>query len=225
MNVLAIETACPPGTIALRTAQGQILCKPLTDARRTTETFAEVIRSLLQQAHLQPNDIQLVVVTSGPGSFTGLRIGVTAAKVFSHAVGSKLVGVNTLEVIAAQVPANGDIEVVLDAQRGELFAARFQKNETQLSQVVPTEIIHADEWIDSRADAIVTGLGLKKIVSKLPTSCSVVSEDLWTPSAETLTHLGIAKLRQSLDVRSFELAPSYFRKSAAEEKADLKRND
>ncbi len=70
--------------------------------------------------------MKLVAVAVGPGSFTGLRVGVTTVKLFAYAVGAEVLGINTLEVIAAQAPDEiGDVWAVLDALRGEIIAAYF----------------------------------------------------------------------------------------------------
>jgi tRNA threonylcarbamoyladenosine biosynthesis protein TsaB len=221
MNVIAIETASPPGDIALITQGESPIFQQLKDARRTTETFATVIRSLLNEAKLSPRDIDLVATTDGPGSFTGLRIGVTAAKVFAYATNAKLLGVNTLELIATQSPHEGEVEAVVDAQRGELFAARFRKHKDSLEPLIATQIIHADEWIQSRCSgATLIGTGLKKIVSKLPNDAQVAEERLWRPSAVRLAELAIGKLSENCVTTAFDLVPQYYRKSAAEEKAE-----
>ena len=73
----------------------------------------------------KPGEVQLIAVTVGPGSFTGLRIGVSTAKALAYALATPLIGVNTLEVILRQAPAGlPRLQAVLDAQRYELFAER-----------------------------------------------------------------------------------------------------
>ena len=74
--------------------------------------------ALLKQVGWRPDDVQLVAVSVGPGSFTGLRVGVTAAKVFAYAVGAEVLGVDTLEAIAAASPDDvAEVSAVIDAQR------------------------------------------------------------------------------------------------------------
>jgi tRNA threonylcarbamoyl adenosine modification protein YeaZ len=84
------------------------------------------LKELLHEVDWCVESINLVVVAVGPGSFTGLRIGVTTAKTLAYAVGAEVIGVNTLAVIASQAPrSDTPLWVVIDAQRGELFAAKF----------------------------------------------------------------------------------------------------
>ena len=223
MKILSIEAACPPGSIAIATETDSIelvASAPIPHERRTTETFASIIAQLLKQADWAPSAVDRVVTTNGPGSFTGLRIGVTAAKVFAYATHATTFTLNTLELIARQVPDDyrGDIESVLYAQRGQVFAARFTKGE-QLRLTTPTEILSIDRWIDERTlGALLTGPGLKRIEhSKLRQDTMLADEQLWMPSAETLALVPEAELQRT---NTMDLVPSYFRKSAAEEKAD-----
>src|SRR5205085_2589499 len=81
---------------------------------------------LLKQVGWRPGEVELVAVVTGPGSFTGLRIGVTTAKTFAYAVGCEVMGVNTLLAIASRAPAGtARLHVALDAGRDEAYVASF----------------------------------------------------------------------------------------------------
>ena len=219
MRILAIETACPPGSVALCDSS-ETVYRPIESTRRTTETFALEIQGVLRDLELSPKEIDAVATTSGPGSFTGLRIGVTASKVFAHVTGAKLVAVDTLELLAFQCPVEGEVEVVLDAQRGELFAARFRKSANAIETLRPVAIIPASKWIaDHSTEAYLTGLGLKKIEDQIE-SDRILNRDAWTPRADTLALLARRKIEEGLLTNPIDLVPQYFRRSAAEEKAD-----
>ena len=130
MKILAIETASPPGSIALLDGQEVVQAHTLEDARKTTQHFAIIIEKLLQNASWAPSSIDLVTAHTGPGSFTGLRIGITAAKVFAYAVGAEVVGINTLETLAYQCfpgPATTrEVEAVIrDDQASEYFRQMY----------------------------------------------------------------------------------------------------
>ena len=219
MRILAIETASPPGSIAVLDADQVVCTADLESPRKTTQQFALLIRKLLQEVHWSPSEIQIVAATIGPGSFTGLRIGVTAAKVFAYAVHGKTVGINTLEVIAAQCPATEKpIEVVIDAQRKQLFAARYAHSEQGLQCLNPTQILDADEWIDQHSTgALLSGTGLKRYRDRLK-GCDLVDEQLWTPRAATLGKLAFAAACREETTDPLQLTPKYYRQSAAEEK-------
>src|SRR5207342_1377544 len=102
----------------------------LNGDERTAQVLAPAIQQLLTAAEWSPKSVDLVAVTAGPGSFTGLRIGVTTAKAFAYAIGADVLGINTLEALALQAaPSASPLWTVLDAQRQELFAARFVVND------------------------------------------------------------------------------------------------
>jgi tRNA threonylcarbamoyladenosine biosynthesis protein TsaB len=221
MKVLAIEAACPPGSMALSDGESVQAFRLIEHTRRTTATFAGIMRDLLRGADWQAGEIDLVATTEGPGSFTGIRIGVTAAKVFAYASGAAVVGVNTLEVIARQISTDVDVEVVLDAQRGELFAARFRKRSDSLELLIPTEIIHADDWLKSRTSGVVvSGPALGKLADRLRASVVVADESAWLPRADTLAHCALLMKSDEVASDPLTLVPRYYRRSAAEEKAD-----
>ena len=101
-----------------------------TRAQRRPSARHKRLRPALQRVaeagRLVAASVELVAVAVGPGSFTGLRIGVTTAKTFAYAVGAEVVGVNTLAALAAQAPPSATpLWTILDAQRQELFAAKF----------------------------------------------------------------------------------------------------
>ena len=226
MKILAIETACPPGSIALAesddgsSSANVVAFQAIDDARRTTQTFAIILQRLLDEAGWKPSTVDLVAATDGPGSFTGLRIGITSAKVFAYAANAKVVGLNTLEIIARQVDHGyeGGIEAVMNAQRGEFFAARFQKRGERLEVVKPTAIISSEEWLATRVDdVLVTGPGLARYVEELA-DANVADVSAWTSRADTLATWAVSRAESAIDPKS--LTPNYYRKSAAEEKAD-----
>jgi tRNA threonylcarbamoyladenosine biosynthesis protein TsaB len=101
MRILAIETTDKTGSVAAMADDNLLADLMLDRTQRSAQSLAPAISRLLKQVGWLPADVQLVAVSIGPGSFTGLRVGVTAAKVFAYAVGAEVLGVNTLEAVAA----------------------------------------------------------------------------------------------------------------------------
>jgi len=106
MKVLAIETTDQAGSVALLDDRRVVAELRLSRQQRSAQSLAPAMRDLLESACWRPADVWLVAVAIGPGSFTGLRVGVTTAKTFAYAVGCDLVGVPTLEVVAAQAASS-----------------------------------------------------------------------------------------------------------------------
>src|SRR5262245_60606931 len=128
MLTLGIESAGPAGSVAL--ARGEELIAERTLDRsgpRHAANLVVEIDALVRGAGRKIRDCELVAVSIGPGSFTGLRVGVVCAKTLSYALGCSLVAVDTLESIAENSPAEvSDVFVLSDAHRGELYAGQYR---------------------------------------------------------------------------------------------------
>ena len=155
-------------------------------------------------------------VATGPGSFTGLRIGVTTAKTWAYANSSKLVGVHTLEAMATRLsPTPERLWTILDAERKELFVSCFSANDDAQTRILPVK-----EWLDElQPYEHVTGPPLTRLKDRLPPNVTLAPAELWAPRAEEVGHLGIAALERGESVDPMQLVPNYYRRSAAEEKA------
>jgi tRNA threonylcarbamoyladenosine biosynthesis protein TsaB len=180
----------------------------------------------LRVAGWRPSDVELVTVTHGPGSFTGLRIGVTAAKTFAFAVSAEVIGINTLDVVAAQSTQAVDaLWAVIDAQRNQLFAARYERDANGQWQVTrETETVDCGVWIGllDGADG-VTGPGLRRVQDLLRPGVAVEREENWGPRASVVGQLACRRYEGGETGDVWALMPHYFRKSAAEEKYEARR--
>ncbi len=124
--IVAIETATETVAVAVRTATGVEAELSLTGRRRHVETLTPALAHLLDQVGLTPADLEVVAVDVGPGLFTGLRVGVAAAKGLAQARHIGVVGATSLEILTAAAAAAGHGGLVLacvDARRAEVFAA------------------------------------------------------------------------------------------------------
>ncbi len=210
-----------PGSLALL-QDDTIVCRtPLPGELRTTQSYAPALRQALHEADWSPQQVDLFAVCQGPGSFTGLRIAVTAAKVYAYAIGCEVLAMNTLEVIALQAPvqAGERIWVILDAQRGQLFAQRFQVADERLQAEAPPRIWDVEPWLAQLPpEDRVTGGGLRLCIDRLPSSVRPAPPEVWIPQAATLGQLAVNRFRSGQRQDVWTLVPEYFRPSAAEEK-------
>src|SRR5688572_22548430 len=116
-RLLAIETTTFTGSIALLDEDRIVAEARLPDELRSAQSLAPAIQTLLSHAGWPVNSLNLIAVAQGPGSFTGLRVGVTTAKTLAYALEAEVLGVDTLDVVAAQAqPITGRIHPVMDAQ-------------------------------------------------------------------------------------------------------------
>lgn len=130
MRILAIETATAQASVALLDGDAVVAETAASVPQGHLEWLAPAIASVLEAAQWRPEDVGAVAVSTGPGAFTGLRIGVTTAAAWAYARGVPVVGVSTLEVLAegTATATSGDELVcpVLDARRGEVAFALFE---------------------------------------------------------------------------------------------------
>ena len=125
-GVVAIETATETVGVAVRTPEGVQAEFALTGRRRHVETLTPALEHLLAQVGLTPAELGAVAVDVGPGLFTGLRVGVAAAKGLAQSLGIGVVGATSLDILTAGASAAGHRGLVLacvDARRAEVFAA------------------------------------------------------------------------------------------------------
>ncbi|MCG8584345.1 MAG: tRNA (adenosine(37)-N6)-threonylcarbamoyltransferase complex dimerization subunit type 1 TsaB, partial [Pirellulales bacterium] len=159
----------------------------------------------------------------GPGSFTGLRIGVTTAKVLAYAAGAEVVGVDAMQVIAAQAPKDWrQIHVAVGAERQQFFAKNFARDANDsLAADDSLQIIDMDAWLAERgAGDYMIGPGLAKVIDRMPAGVIVADRDLWNARAATVGKIAFTQYQQGKRDDLWKLLPDYGRRSAAEEKAD-----
>ena len=162
----------------------------------------------------------------GPGSFTGLRVGLSFAKGIALANGARMVGVSTLEALACRAPSRfAFVAVVCDARRGETYAAGFRRADRSLERVDPDVALspeHAAAWVAARLEgesAIVIG----DAPARYPESFEALRRRLVIapfeeihPSGAMVALLGEKRMRRGESDRLEALVPSYVRASAAE---------
>lgn len=232
--ILAVDTSGMCGTIALR-RDGQLIAERELEQskRRHAQTLITEIHELLQSHQLVPNDIRIVAVSHGPGSFTGLRVGIVFAKTFAYVTGSSIVAVDTLQTVAAAItvdrfPEITSLHVVSDAQREQLFVSQFLRDsDGWWNPVGPIDIVDCEAWCENSArlaspEFAVTGPGLVKVADVLPSSVRRLPKEMWTPRAAQVALIAERLAAENQFADPFELEPFYLRKSSAEEKREAK---
>ncbi len=221
MRTIALETTQRIGTLAALEDDEVLREVSLRADQRSAQSLAPGLRDLLADVGWRPRDLDLVAVIQGPGSFTGLRIGVTTAKTLAYATEAAIVGVPTLEVIAARAPTEcRAVEAIISAERQQLFVAQYADRErTRFRNRGETQLVDIDVWLTRlKTGTCVTGPALSKLADRVPSGVTVLDESLWAPMASDVGRLGVLAYREGRQDDVWQLVPNYHRQSAAEER-------
>lgn len=221
--VLALDTSTDRAAVALDPGDGILRLAPAGTTRQHGRGLIIVIRDLLRRGGVRPGDLSAIGVGLGPGSFTGLRVGLTAAKTLAYAVGCPLFGYDSLEAIVRNAPTDARFVVaVADAQRGDLFVADFARDTAgrPLRRVGPTRIEQADSWSATLAPGTwVVGPPLGRAEPSWPMSIVRGDPSTGYPEGRHLMALTRERIASGRPDDPWFLEPAYVRRSAAEEKA------
>ncbi len=223
--VLGLETSGLAGSVALVRDEVLLGRHALDQAgRRHAQSLVTECAALLSEHELQPADLSAVAVTRGPGSFTGLRVGIVCAKTLAYALGIPLITLDTFDVIAAQCPPEWPSAwIVEDAQRQELFVGRYEWNGERHQLTGERFIQPAQDWLSTlNPQDIVTGPGALKLPADITIPEIHRDPQTCVPRAETLCRLAITRLARNEVDDLWTAAPLYIRVSGAEEKAAMK---
>ena len=207
--ILNIETATKNCSVSLSQDGKLIGIKEVNEDKFShAEQLHVLIEELLTESSLDFNDLSAVAVSKGPGSYTGLRIGVSSAKGLCFSLDIPLIAVDTLEILARAIAIEEGVVIpMIDARRMEVFTARFDKSFTEL-QPAEAMIIDADSFSDVGVGSSLyfIGDGALKCKEVLKDERFVFMEDVVFPSAKEMVEIVYTKFLASdfVDVAYFE---------------------
>jgi len=223
MKVLAIETATVAGSVAIIDDSAGLIGEVRMDVKVVhAERLMPSIEWLLKASGIQIDDIDAFAVSIGPGSFTGLRIGLSTAKGFSYSTGKPVMPVPTLDAFARTLPfCSYIICPMLDARKNQVYAALYQWNGSVCSKIMAeTAISPADLLNKLSGTAVFMGDGVKiygRLISDTLRDKAVFAPaSRMSPSASTVGEIALEQLKQGIVVDPVSLVPFYIRKSEAE---------
>jgi tRNA threonylcarbamoyladenosine biosynthesis protein TsaB len=224
MLILAIDTTTPHGSVALLENSNLLAEVSCVSSLTHSERLLPAVDLILSQRDLTIKDVEAFAVAAGPGSFTGIRIGLSTIKSFALASGNPVAPVSTLKALALKLklPHNRLLCPLLDARKGEVYAALFEVRKGQLTEVVPQGVYSPDQ--------LFTRLPSHRIVSFIGNGVNVWKEKIYeyfkdkarfSSRSLFIAHevglLGFGLLRQGKGKDFREIEPLYFRRSQAEE--------
>lgn len=229
MKILAIDTSNQTLAVALCEDQKLLGQIQTTINKNHSTTLMPAIEFLMQQLKIAPSELKRIVVAKGPGSYTGLRIGVTTAKTLAYTLDCELVGISSLKTLAANCVDRKELIIPLfDARRNNVYAAVYQWQNGVLQTVMADCHIAFDQLMNQFKDQEVFFVGedvqkfKEQIINSMPNATINTWEAWQYPQASQLAQLG-SLLEQSEEIHSF--LPSYLKRVEAEEKWLLTHKD
>jgi tRNA threonylcarbamoyladenosine biosynthesis protein TsaB len=205
--ILNIETATKNCSVALAKDGKTILCKEIAEEGYShAERLHVFIEAIIEEAGIALQDLSAIAVSQGPGSYTGLRIGVSAAKGLCYALDVPLIAVDTLQALAAQVTiSSGLIIPMIDARRMEVYSAIFSPSLEKKREVL-AQIIDENSFEDRQETLYFIGDCTEKCKSVLTNENHVFLEEIVYPSAKEMSAISFEKFKISdtVDVAYFE---------------------
>ena len=210
--ILNIETATKNCSVALAKEGKTILCKEIAEEGYShAERLHVFIEEIIAEAGITVNDLAAIAVSQGPGSYTGLRIGVSAAKGLSYALDIPLIAVDTLKTLASQViVSNGLIIPMIDARRMEVYSAIFTPN-LENKRVILAEIITEDSFNDIEETIYFVGDCSEKCKTVLTKENFIFLDEIKYPSAKEMSLLSFEKYKTGDTVNVAYFEPYYLK--------------
>lgn len=205
--ILNIETATKNCSVSIAKDGETIVCNELADEGYShAEKLHVFIEEVIAKAGISAQDLNAVAVSQGPGSYTGLRIGVSAAKGLCYALNIPLIAVDTLKTLASQAGVtDGKIVPMLDARRMEVYSAIFNSDLT-VERAIQAEIIDENSFQEYKEKLYFVGDCADKCKSVLTKDNFVFLENIKYPSAQAMSKISFEKYQKSdtVDVAYFE---------------------
>jgi tRNA threonylcarbamoyladenosine biosynthesis protein TsaB len=241
MKILAIETSTMLGGIAVADDSAGLIAEVRLNVKSThSERLMTEIDHVLQQSGLSAHEIDIIGVAIGPGSFTGLRIGLSTAKGFSYSTGKPIVSVPTLEAFAWNFPyCRHPVCIMLDARKGEVYAALFQWAENGFAKLMSEVSVNAEKLMEKITSGTLQlppgkpgeeGFGEERIIfagegallyknkieAMIGRQAVFAPLEKMVPSPANVASIGIQKALKGEFSEPVSLVPIYIRRSEAE---------
>lgn len=220
MKILAIDTSSFPASAAIADDNVILGEYVIRNQRKHSQNIMVMVQRLFDDINMNISEIDAFAVTVGPGSFTGLRIGISTIRAFAQAMNKPAIAVNTLEALAYNFACteNAIIIPMLDARRDEVFAAAYTFDEASIKEIMPPSVVTVDEIKELFRDGsvIYTGDGAIKNKEEISIYGKMAPANLSEVRAASVAALAFEKSKAGLASGYGEIKPLYLRKSQAE---------
>ena len=227
-KVLLLETSGSSGIVALGFGTTIVAHRVLEIAKRHVSDMAPAIAEMLKECGWEAKNLDAIATGIGPGSYTGLRIGLMSARTLAMMTGARLLGISTFEILAQHCLEAGyaKIEIIADAQQDKIYAQRFENNNSNLISASELKIVSAAEWMANRDISFaIAGPGVTKVQPLTQAKEGMVEEQSGNINKESFLALALKKLFSHHSDDPLSLQPLYLRRSSAEEQWDKRIAD
>lgn len=205
--ILNLETATKNCSVSISQNGQTILCKEMAEAGYShAEKLHVFIEECIKESNISFKDLSAIAVSQGPGSYTGLRIGVSAVKGLCFALDLPLIAVDTLQVLASKLSiSEGVIIPMIDARRMEVYSAIFNSKSEKIREV-QAEILTENSFEEISETIHFVGDCAEKAKTVLTKSNFIFHEEIIYPSANEMSELSYKKFQENKleDVAYFE---------------------
>lgn len=228
MKILSIDTASNLCTVAILENTKCIKEITVNDARNHSEKIMPVIEQALKETNLSLKNINLIVCDKGPGSFTGIRIGVGTVLAFQDSLNIPCVGISSLEAIAYNIPQDGLICSLIDAKNNNVYYGLFKHSDNKYSQIGTLDFKTIYDTIFTLKSQLTTNtpiyfVGDGAIVNKTLIETNITNCIFTEKNNLSSYSLGIAGYNTYMQEGNTSVMPLYLRKSQAERALEEKR--
>ena len=231
MKILGIDTATMAANVAVL-EDDKLICEYTINTKKThSQKLMPMIENMLKLSDLDIKEIDAIAICVGPGSFTGLRIGMATAKAMAHVNNIPLIGVNSLEILGANMDlCNRNICSILDAQRNQVYMNKYILKDYKITELEEISIKAIDELLEeissSNEDWVLVGEAVYKYKEKIEeiSNITIPSPANNITKASTLCFVARDKMLANDQVYNcYNINPMYIRKSQAEEQYEEKQ--
>jgi len=231
MRILAVDTSSLVAAVAI-TDNERLMGEYILNHKKThSQKLMPMIKELMDNLELNPKDIDIFAAASGPGSFTGLRIGITTVKALAYAANKPVVSVPTLDALAFNIPVSDSLVCpIMDARNNQVFTAvyKWEKgmpvNITEYMGVPITELVQLIKGKNQKVVFLGDAVEIHKDLLKeeLNENCEFAPGNLMLQKASSVAQLALIKALNGITESSFDMVPFYLRKSQAEREYEKK---
>ncbi|MCF6464037.1 tRNA (adenosine(37)-N6)-threonylcarbamoyltransferase complex dimerization subunit type 1 TsaB [Clostridium sp. Cult1] len=224
MKVLGLDTSTMMTTCAVLDDENLLGEYSLNQDMTHSENLVPMIKEVLDSLNIQVSDIDLYGVAIGPGSFTGLRIGIATVKSFAHVFNKPIIGISTLEGLAFNLTFDGIIVPMIDARRNRVYTGIYKWEKGRLKNILEPSIMEIEELLElldkDYNNIMVNGNGAllykEKIENSLKDKVKISPISLNSCKAASIAELALLNRHEENQYNYYNLVPDYLRESQAQ---------